>query len=547
MFTFQVRCPGANKRQSVDSSTGLGDPERKKVKKTSEAEKEKRCSKAKTENINKWWGGDLKDIYTDRRKKKVDYLEVSDVEESEDDDDDDDDEDEDDDEEALSTDRKKDLGKESRVSISYDEESEDEESLAKRKIFKKKPVTEKPEKKYSKPSSSTLIAAQVFKGKKKEESSEEDFDTNLAVGNKETNKRKSEGLPDSEQPAKADKKSLSNSREKMVTSDSEPEIVKKEVIKIEDDSEEKLAAAADHDLLSNQIREQLLSNKSEKVKCENCNKSLKNSIILQYHQLHCTPVPKPEKKFSIPLAHTHSAVEKKIIDSKKTTASPVDMILKKLTEKVQSSPTPTASVLSPVSSPGSSYRFFKTKGGTDTMTSPQDIRCKICNAKFSQKQMPEHIKTCHDKQISVNVKNIGKSPVKISSCESNTTATPTWRKAGKLVSPPAKSQTKTVPVPENGLSAKRQETVAKAVPKKEVAKKIPAKPVKKAVKKVPLGSSDSEDFREATPPPKKTTKSYIEQSDSDEDSEFEVNTRKRKPTQYCFESCFEAESNEMIG
>ena len=30
----------------------------------------------------KWWGGDLKDIYTDRRKKKVDYLEVSDVEDS---------------------------------------------------------------------------------------------------------------------------------------------------------------------------------------------------------------------------------------------------------------------------------------------------------------------------------------------------------------------------------------------------------------------------------------------------------------------------------
>ena len=52
----------------------------------------------------------------------------------------------------------------------------------------------------------------------------------------------------------------------MVTSDSEPEIVKKDhEIKIEDDSEEKSAALAEHDLLSNQIREKLLSNKSEKV------------------------------------------------------------------------------------------------------------------------------------------------------------------------------------------------------------------------------------------------------------------------------------------
>ena len=72
------------------------------------------------------------------------------------------------------------------------------------------------------------------------------------------------------------------------------------------------------------------------VRCENCNKSLKNSIILQYHMLHCTPTPgqKSEKKtFSsssggqLPPA----AVEKKIIESKRSTASPVDMILKKLT------------------------------------------------------------------------------------------------------------------------------------------------------------------------------------------------------------------------
>ena len=87
-------------------------------------------------------------------------------------------------------------------------------------------------------------------------------------------KRKSETLSASEDSLlvkSAKKKSLpvaKTAREKMVTSDSEPEIVKKDMIKIEDDSEEKSNALADHDVLSNQIREKLLSNKSEKVKCQ---------------------------------------------------------------------------------------------------------------------------------------------------------------------------------------------------------------------------------------------------------------------------------------
>merc|ERR1712181_154510 len=142
-----------------------------------------------------------------------------------------------------------------------------------------------------------------------------------------------------------------------------------DMIKIEDESEEKSASLAEHDLLSNQIREKLLSNKSEKVRCENCNKSLKNSIILQYHMLHCAPAPgqKSEKKAassssSGQLPGAAAAVEKKIIDSKRSNASPVDMILKKLkAEKVQSSPSPSsATISSPVSSPGSSsYKFFK--------------------------------------------------------------------------------------------------------------------------------------------------------------------------------------------
>ena len=56
-----------------------------------------------------------------------------------------------------------------------------------------------------------------------------------------------------------------------------------------------------------------------------------------------------------------------------------------------------------------------------------------------------------------------------------------------------------------------------------------------------LGDSDSNGKS------KKKRKSYTKDSSSDEDSEFEARTRKRTPTLYCFESCFEDESNEMIG
>ena len=68
---------------------------------------------------------------------------------------------------------------------------------------------------------------------------------------------------------------------KTVTSDSEPEIVKKEEkpeIKIEIvDSEDE----------STKIRESLLSTKNSKVKCEHCNKTFKNNLVLNYHQFHC--------------------------------------------------------------------------------------------------------------------------------------------------------------------------------------------------------------------------------------------------------------------
>lgn len=107
-------------------------------------------------------------------------------------------------------------------------------------------------------------------------------------------------------------------RPKTVTSDSEPEIVKKEEkpeIKIEIvDSEDE----------STKIRESLLSTKNSKVKCEGCNKTFKNTLVLNYHQLHCELAQTSKSAFNL--------VEKNILNSKKSSESPADKILKKLTE-----------------------------------------------------------------------------------------------------------------------------------------------------------------------------------------------------------------------
>ena len=268
--------------------------------------------------------------------------------------------------------------------------------------------------------------------------------------------------------------------------------------------------------------------------------------------LHCTPAPgqKSEKKTTSSSSSSSTlagaAVEKKIIDSKRSTASPVDMILKKLTEKVQSSPSPSSAILSPVSSPGSNYKFFKSKD--EKSADPAKKSVDAAN-------MKDHIKSCHDKQISVKMKNISqteiqkspttgkskspKSPMKSSDSKAAPVSSPKKpekkesSKAPSLKSPPLKS---------NAKSPKSKEQVVKppASTKKSPAGRPPAK---KAKKRLSALSSDSEtDSGKA----KKKRKSYTEDSDSDDDSEFEVK-KKRKPTLYCFESCFEEESNEMIG
>ena len=173
-----------------------------------------------------------------------------------------------------------------------------------------------------------------------------------------------------------------------------------------------------NECMSNKIREKLLSTKSEKVKCENCKKTFKNSVIVQYHQLHC--IAHNESVSSGP-SHT---VEKKIISSKKSnwSESPVDRILKKLSEKVE-----TSAANSPSSSPNSvsSYKFFKTKN--DEVKSPThvpeilkskntrnilEVKCKICGIYSNPKNILEHIKEFHDEKISVGVKKISKLDLK---------------------------------------------------------------------------------------------------------------------------------------
>ena len=547
-----MRCPGAKKRPSVDSASAGGDPERKKVRKSTDTDREKTDKTVKrggedVKNIEnaKWWGGDLKDIYTDRKKKKVDYLEVSDIEDS------------DEDGEKSSPKHKKNLKQESQIPPTSEDDSDVEESPAKKKVEKKKPVKETAETKVKKPQATKSIAVQIFKGKRMEESSDEDAtvtqpSTSRTIETEKNKKRKSDVLPASEEPLspkpKVNKKPPTKKKEKMVTSDSEPEIVKKDMIKIEDDSEEKSAALAEHDLLSSKIREKLLSNKSEKVKCENCNKSLKNSIILQYHQLHCSPVPKSK----VPTSPSLSAVEKKIIDSKKSTASPVDMILKKLTEKVHT----TSSPVSPVSSattPASGYKFFKTKATSEKIAMAVNEVAKVDadDGKLGKKNIKELIKTCHDHQISVNVKKISKSDCDVKSpikspkpnLVEKKTAEPIERKAQKKPT----NQEQPQPI-KNGLQNIQKEVLPTVLTKelKQNVKVEKPKPIPEK-KKTSTVSSDSDSPRKTKTQLKNKRKSYTEDSDSDEDSEFEVNTKKKKPTQYCFETCFEKESDEMIG
>ena len=109
---------------------------------------------------------------------------------------------------------------------------------------------------------------------------------------------------------------------KTVTSDSEPEIVKKEI------KTEPVVDIADSEDESSKIREKLFSSKNTKEKCENCNKNFKNNLVLKYHQLHCDATNN----------HKNNPVEKNILQSKKSAESPADKILKKLSEKVKEVP-----------------------------------------------------------------------------------------------------------------------------------------------------------------------------------------------------------------
>ena len=411
-------------------------------------------------------GGDLKDIYAARSRKKIDYLEVSDFEES----------DENANEHGIFDGTE--LKQATKVDVSSDESDFEVNKIVKKKVLKKKVSKKKSDSSGEEPDRIPAATLKSQNKKKKEQKTRDSLEERLPADNSiskpspmilfknkdrtdknitvdvkekiESRKKQQQIVSESDKSSldgillstdedknvkefykSEDSKSegsqypfknkkvqdiISNvkkSNEKMVTSDSEPEIVKKEttkneIVEIKDNDN------YENESLSNKIREKLLATKSEKVKCENCNKTFKNSVILQYHQLHCIM---PKKSLSSSPNHL---VEKKIIISKKSSISesPVDMILKKLSEKVHNSATN-----SPNSSPNSvsSYKFFKTKN--DEVKSPPhvtellksgdvenqlDVECKICGMFNDSKTILEHIREYHDEKISVAVKKISK-------------------------------------------------------------------------------------------------------------------------------------------
>jgi len=107
-----------------------------------------------------------------------------------------------------------------------------------------------------------------------------------------------------------------------VTSDSEPEIVKKEI------KTEPVVDIADSEDESSKIRERLFSTTNVKEKCDRCHKNFKNLLTLRYHQLHCDVSSKSTSSTN------KNSVEKNILQIKKSSESPADKILKKLSEKV---------------------------------------------------------------------------------------------------------------------------------------------------------------------------------------------------------------------
>ena len=231
------------------------------------------------------------------------------------------------------------------------------------------------------------------------------------------------------------------------------------------------------------------------------------------------------------------------------------MILKKLTEKVHSSTTSSSTLSSPVTSPGSNYKFFKSKAGDEK--SAESV--KEDEEDEASKKMKDHIKSCRDKQISVSMKKISHSEIDItpSTGKSKSPSKSATKSSSSLEATESPSATKKPEKKETAkaspLKASSAKSSAKITKPKEVVAKLETAPKKNpvgrpAVKKSTTGkkkvvSSDS-DFDGKS---KKKRKSYTKDSSSDEDSEFEARTRKRTPTLYCFESCFEEESNEMIG
>ena len=209
-----------------------------------------------------------------------------------------------------------------------------------------------------------------------------------------------------------------------VTSDSEPEIVKKEI------KTEPVVDIADSEDETTKTREKLFSTAATREKCENCNKSFKNLFVLKYHQLHCD-ISKSASN------NSKTSIEKNILQIKKSSESPADKILKKLSEKVQSSAPEVkqhavkddmkeTKTVTESKKDNKSVSENKNEIKTAAETKKENLivdeinkdnkntveskkeECKACHLLIESTKLKMHIQESHNRKISIRIKKISK-------------------------------------------------------------------------------------------------------------------------------------------
>ena len=178
---------------------------------------------------------------------------------------------------------------------------------------------------------------------------------------------------------------------KTVTSDSEPEIVKKEIkiepiIELEDSEDE-----------SSKMREKIFESNS-KEKCQNCNKSFKNELVLRYHQLHCEAPNKSTSK---------TYIERNILQIKKSSESPADKILKKFSKSKTEETTENDKTEKPKIS-----EKIQEKVSKQSTDNPLLSPCNNDSPKIESRTMDVHVKESHNYKVYVSIKKLNKETTK---------------------------------------------------------------------------------------------------------------------------------------